>query len=239
MRLLHSAFPGFFPTFPRIDQTMTFAYAIGYFIVNSAAKLIFGLRIINKEKARYDGPVIFAMNHQSNIDPPLIGLCTHREVHWLAKRSLVELPVVGPLLKQINIIPVSLDKPDMSGLKNIINLLRQGEAVAIFPEGQRSYDGRLLASMPGIGLAIAKTNAPVIPCRIFGADEVMRRGTKRINIRPITIVVGDPIFFGAQDIPGKPREVYQAISDRIMEAIAAIQLPPEEEARLALREVTI
>jgi 1-acyl-sn-glycerol-3-phosphate acyltransferase len=218
---------------------MTFCYAIGYCVVKTAANLLFGLRIINREKAQVQGPVIFAMNHQSNVDPPLIGLATDREVHWLAKRSLLEIPVLGPILKQINVIPVSLDKPDMSGLKSIISLLKQGEAVAIFPEGQRAFDGRLQAALPGLGMAILKTGAPVVPMRIFGADAVMRRGTKRINLRPITIVVGDALHIRAEDFPGKPREVYQAVSDRIMEAIAALELPPEEEARLALREHTI
>lgn len=211
---------------------MTFTYAIGYYVVRTVAELLFGLRIVHREKAFIEGPVIYAMNHQSNIDPPLIGLVSHREMHWLAKRDLFKKGLVEAILTRINVIPVSLDKPDMSGLKNIISLLKEGKAVAIFPEGQRAFDGQLQAALPGLGMAIAKTGAPVVPLRIWGADGVMRRGTKRINLKPITIVVGDPLHINAAAMPGKPREVYQAISDRIMEAISEIQLPPEEEARL-------
>lgn len=231
MRRTRAALPPLTPF--RLRPKMTYFYAVGYYVVRTVAECLFHLRIIHQEKAFVEGPVIFAMNHLSNVDPPLVGLVTNREVFWLAKRDLMAVPVLGYVLRKINVIPVSLDKPDMSGLKNIISLLKEGRAVVIFPEGQRAFDGRLQAALPGLGLAIAKTGAPVVPLRIFGADDVMRRGSSRINLHPITIVVGDKMHIDADAIPGKPREVYQAISDRIMEAIAAIELPPEEEARLA------
>jgi 1-acyl-sn-glycerol-3-phosphate acyltransferase len=210
---------------------MTFCYAIGYVVVKTAATFLFSLRVLNRDKAQIKGPVIYAMNHQSNVDPPLIGLVADRVIHWLGKRDLIKPGFVGWLMKEINVIPVSLDKPDMSGLKNIISLLKEGRAVAIFPEGQRAWDGQLQAALPGLGLVIAKTGAPVVPLRIWGADAVMRRGTKKINFKPITIAVGEPLHIDAASIPGKPREAYQAIADRVMEAIAAIELPPEEARR--------
>lgn len=95
-------------------------------------------------------------------------------------------------------------------------------------EGSRTLDGNLLPAQPGLGLVIAKTLAPVVPMRIFGAHEAMPRGGKQVRLRKIQIVVGEPMTFGEADLEGgHGRELYQRLSDRVMERIAAIQLPPK------------
>src|SRR5207237_6787751 len=170
------------------------------------------------------GPVILAMNHQSYFDPPLAGNASDRAIYFLAKKSLLRAPVLGRILPTLNVIPVELEKTDRSALKAVIRILRDGHAVLVFPEGTRTPDGTLQPALPGVGLIIAKTRAPVVPMRIFGAFEAWPIGGKiRLGGR-ITIVVGEPIIFSETDLEARGKNVYGELSQRVMEAIAALHL---------------
>jgi 1-acyl-sn-glycerol-3-phosphate acyltransferase len=102
--------------------------------------------------------------------------------------------------------------------------LQAGNGVLVFPEGSRTLDGNLQPAEPGLGLVIAKTLAPVVPMRIFGAYEALPRGGRRLRSVPITIVVGEPIFFSAADLNPAGKNLYARLSDRVMNAIAALRL---------------
>src|SRR5213076_3309784 len=146
------------------------------------------------------GPVILAANHQSFADPPLVGSVSDRAVYFLARRSLLKGWFMGWILPKLNVIPVDSETGrDRTALKALIRILRAGQGTLVFPEGQRSPDGKLQPAQPGLGLVIAKTLAPVVPMRIFGAHEAWPRGSKKIRFHPITIVVGEPIHFTQED----------------------------------------
>lgn len=209
---------------------MTFSYYFWYTLSKIAARLFFSLRVVHPERMIEEGPVILASNHQSYVDPPLVGICSRRDVYYLARKTLLDLPFLGKLLPRINVIPVDRDGNDMSALKTIIRLVRSGAGVVLFPEGTRSPDGALQRGKPGIGLIIAKTGAPVQPVRIFGSHEAFPKGSGSISAVPITVVVGKPIRFTKEELNpascgGDERVLYQKLSDRVMEAIAGLQLP--------------
>lgn len=170
------------------------------------------------------GPAILVSNHQSFLDPPLAGLATRRELRILARRSLLDWPVLGPLMERVKIIPVNRGGADMTALKTVIKVVKEGGATLLFPEGTRSRNGELQRGQPGVGLIIAKTRAPVVPMRIFGAYEALPPGEKSFRLHPITVVVGEPIHFTDADFEGaEGNELYQRLSDRVMAAIAAIE----------------
>ena len=123
----------------------------------------------------------------------------------------------------------------MSALKTIIKLVRQGHCTVVFPEGGRTPDGNLQPAQPGLGLIIAKTLAPVVPMRIFGAYAAFPMGSGRVKPGPVRIVVGDPIYFTEADLAGSGRDLYQKLSERVMERIAGLRLPVEEEKAFALQ----
>lgn len=207
---------------------MNFHYWLGYHLSRVLARLFFGFRIIHRERMIQSGPVILAMNHQSFFDPPLAGNASDRPIYFLAKKSLLNAPVLGPILPKLNVIPVELESTDRSALKALIRILRAGEGVLVFPEGSRTPDGNLQPPLPGLGLVIAKTRAPVVPMRIFGAFNAWPIGGKIRLWQRITIVVGEPIHFSDADFQGPGRDVYAALSRRVMERIAALQLPPDK-----------
>jgi len=171
-----------------------------------------------------EGPVILAMNHQSYLDPPLAGICCRRAIFFLARRTLFDQPLLGWILPKLNVIPVDQEGSDRSALRAVIRVLRAKEGVLVFPEGSRTLDGNLQPVEPGIGLVIAKTLAPVVPMRIFGAHEALPRGGGRLRFARITIVVGEPLRFTAADVAGSNREVYPRLAQRVIDAIASLQL---------------
>ena len=209
---------------------MTFTYYLCYTLSKIIARLFFSLRVVHPERMIEEGPLIVASNHQSFVDPPLVGICSKRDLYYLARKTLLNIPLLGKLLPHINVIPVDRDGNDMSALKTIIRLIRSGKGVVLFPEGTRSPDGSLQRGKQGIGLIIAKSKAPVQPVRVFGAYEAFPKGSGKISATPLTVVIGEPLRFTPEELDpascdGDERALYQKLSDRVMAAIAGIQLP--------------
>src|SRR5688572_2698816 len=150
----------------------------------------FRVQIYGRENMIEEGPALLAMNHQSFLDPPLAAICCDREIHFLARKSLFDIPVLGTLLHHLNVIGVDRDGADMNALKAVIRLVKNGGSTIIFPEGTRTRDGSLQPARAGVGLVIAKTLAPVVPIRVFGAYEAFPRTSKVPRRHTITLVVG-------------------------------------------------
>ena len=203
---------------------MTPIYRLGYTLSKVVAKLGFRLRTYGRENLIEDGPAILASNHASYLDPPLVGVCCRKDVYFLARKSLFERPVIGPLIAQLNTVPVDRDRGDVGAVRAMIKLLKSGNRVLVFPEGTRSKDGNLQPARAGVGLLIAKSLAPVVPVRVFGSYAALPR-SGGIRFVPITVVIGKPLFFTKQDLGTDERAAYQVLSDRVMAAIAAIEKP--------------
>ena len=195
-----------------------------YHLTRFIAKVFFRFRVIHPERVIEEGPVILAMNHQSYLDPPFAGIGCRRAIYFLARKTLLDVPLLGWILPKLNVVFVDQEGTDRSALKALIRILRENHGVLVFPEGSRTLDGNLQPALPGVGFVIAKTLAPVVPMRIFGAHEALPRGGGRLRFCPITIVVGEPLLFTAADLQGNHREVYQRLSQRVMDAIAALEL---------------
>ena len=204
---------------------MTIVYNIFYNLAKLLARMMFSMRVIHQERMVESGPLLIAVNHSSFFDPPLAGICSERGVYYLARKTLLKWPFFGPLFPAMNVIPVERDGNDMSALREVIKKVKDGNAVLLFPEGTRSVDGHLQPARAGIGLVIAKTGAPVLPMRIFGAYEAFPKNARRFQLSQITVVIGEPSYFSEEEISHTSRETYQVLSNRVMEAIGALKLP--------------
>ncbi len=194
------------------------------------ARSCFSLEVIGRENLPRSGGNLLAMNHQSYLDPPVVALASDpRPIHFLARKTLMDWPILGACFPRLNVIPIDQERPDSSALKAVIRLVRAGESTIVFPEGMRTLDGNFQPAQPGIGLIIAKTLAPVVPMRVFGAFDAMPPGRKDIRFCPITVKIGPPVTFTAADLSkehGEGRVIYQKLSERVMAAIRAIEPPP-------------
>jgi 1-acyl-sn-glycerol-3-phosphate acyltransferase len=199
-------------------------YWCGYTLCKTVAKVGFRYQAFGQENIIEDGPAIMAANHQSYLDPPLVGITCRAELYFLARKTLFRNRLFGSILAGVNALPVDLSRADLTAVRTIINLLKQGHRTVIFPEGTRSLTGQIQDARPGIGMIIAKTLAPVVPMRIFGSFQAWPKDGK-IKPFPITVVVGKPIRFRKEDFEGKNREVYQKIGEQVLATIAEIKKP--------------
>jgi 1-acyl-sn-glycerol-3-phosphate acyltransferase len=200
-------------------------YWFCYHLIRLVGRIFFRLRFVHRERMINHGPVILAANHQSFLDPPFAGSASDRGIYFLARKSLLDGPFLGWLLPKLNVIPVDSDSgKDRTALKALIRILRAGEGTLVFPEGQRTPDGNLQPALPGVGLVIAKTLAPVVPIRIFGAYDAWPLRQKWPRFRPVTVVVGEPIYFSEKDLEPAGKDLYLRLSQRVMDAITALTI---------------
>lgn len=187
---------------------------------------VFGLQAHGAEKVPLTGSILIAANHVSYLDPPAIGSVLPRPLYYFARSSLFRGPFAW-LLPRLNSVPVKVGEgSDLSSVRTALQVLSEDKGLLIFPEGTRSYDGKLQPAKRGVGLLACKAGVPVVPCRLFGAFEAMSRK----HIVPsagerITVVFGDPL--APQDFdPGPGRkDRFDAAANHIMQAIAALELP--------------
>jgi len=213
------------------------SYRLGWWFFRGLFTTYFRWRVFHPERVPVVGPVILASNHASFLDPPLVGAPLRRMVNYLARDTLFDLPVVGTLLRAWQVVPVDREGGGAAGLKGILDRLLAGGAILLFPEGTRTSDGRLQKARSGVGLVVIKSRAPVVPVRVFGTFEAMRR--HRLVPRPhrVAIKYGQPLDFEALRAEArtcaKPRlrEVYQQVAHEIMAAIAALEPCPDQPLR--------
>ncbi|MDR2863022.1 MAG: 1-acyl-sn-glycerol-3-phosphate acyltransferase [Puniceicoccales bacterium] len=175
------------------------------------------------------GGSIIACNHQSFLDPPLVGSSIEKEIYFFARKTLFKNPGLGHVLRTCNTIPVDRDGgSDVAAFKRVFAVLRGGQSLLMFPEGTRSQDGQLQEAQAGIGLIACKTRVPVVPVRVFGTHTLLPRGSffPRPGAR-LTVVFLPPVFPEEFD-PGAqhPKRFIEA-SRHIMARIASAEDLPD------------
>jgi 1-acyl-sn-glycerol-3-phosphate acyltransferase len=211
-------------------------YLVGWICFRAFYRFYFGWRVYNPERVPLKGPVILAANHASFLDPPLVGSGVKRGINYLARENLFSLPVVGWILQRWQVVPVDREGGGAKGLKAILDRLLDGGAIILFPEGTRTRDGKLQSARSGIGLTVIKSDAPVVPVRVFGTFEAFGRHMKVPRPHRVSVKYGQPMPFqqlrAEAKICSKPRlkEIYQEVADEIMAAIAKLE-PFEDKER--------
>jgi 1-acyl-sn-glycerol-3-phosphate acyltransferase len=221
---------------------MTTAYRMGWLAARALFRCYFGWRVFHPERVPASGPAILTPNHASFIDPLLVGAAIDRQIRFLARDSLMRVPLLSSLLRAWDTIPVDRDGGSPAGLKAILDCLKSGAAVLVFPEGTRSRDGRLQPTRPGIGLLVIKSKAPVIPVRVFGTYEAYGRHLRFPRPRRLSLKFGLPLDFSEVQAEAsgaskaRLRELYAQVAARILEAISRLepcQDPPPPPASAA------
>jgi 1-acyl-sn-glycerol-3-phosphate acyltransferase len=121
------------------------------------------------------GAALLIANHQSFIDPVLVGLAARRHLHYLARKTLFRHWGLAWLMRSLNGVPVDQEGFAREGLKTMLQELSAGHAVVVFPEGERTPDGRMKSFRPGIHLLIKRAEMAIVPVGIAGAFEAWPR----------------------------------------------------------------
>ena len=136
---------------------------------------------------------LLLINHQSFLDPLLVGLPLRRPVSYLARENLLRVPVIGWLLQRTYVMPISRETAGTESLRESLRRMEHGFLVGIFPEGTRSLDGGLRDIKPGFVALVRRAKVPVIPVGIAGAYEAFPRGAWFPRPSLIRIVYGAPM----------------------------------------------
>ena len=165
--------------------------------------VIYRCKWVGRENVPKSGPVLIACNHQSFIDPPLWRLPQYpkgcllwrRSLYFVARKTLFRNPVLGRTFVAVNAIPVDQDAADTAAMRGFIDILKNGDPLLIFPEGSRTFDGRMEEFKRGMALLVKRSNCPVLPCAVEGVYDTWPRTAKRPKLRGcyIGIEFGKPI----------------------------------------------
>lgn len=169
--------------------------------------VLFDLKVYGSNRVPRTGGVLLVSNHQSFLDPVLLGVRLGRPLSYMARSGLFKFAPFAWLIRSLGAFPVRQNSADIGALKEAIERVREGRALNIFPEGSRTLDGNLQPIEPGIALIIRKAKVPVVPAVIDGSFEVWPHDHKFFRPGDIRVLYGHPL-----DLSNMNREqVVQAI----------------------------
>lgn len=218
-----------------VPQQMGATYVLGRSLIAPLARAVYRPHVEGRDNVPRTGPVIFASNHLSFIDSIAIPVAAPRPVHFMAKSAYFEKWASRQFFTAIGAIPVErgAGQKALDALDQQRALLEDGRAVALYPEGTRSLDGRLYKGRTGVAFLALQTGAPVVPVGLIGTDKVMPVGAKIPTTKErITVRFGAPLDLSSHG-PASSGRARRAATDEIMAAIHALS---EQELANAYNE---
>jgi 1-acyl-sn-glycerol-3-phosphate acyltransferase len=195
-------------------------YPASNFLQRRTLALFADFKVTGVENVPPMGPLIVVANHQSYVDPPLLGASIPRRLWFLAKKEIFQGPIADWFLKSYGAFPLDREDRDIRAYRWVLNKLQRDGVVAIFPEGTRSPRAMKHATSGVVQLAL-KTQAPLLPVGITGTEHLGHwlrtlhpTGRIRVNIGTV---------FSLPSVEGKPnKEVIESLVDTVMHRVAAL-----------------
>lgn len=160
-------------------------YTLAKIIVKFLCVLFLRVEVVGLYNMPQNGGIIVCSNHKSYIDPPFLTAYLNRRLSFMAKKSLFSNAFLGYILKKLRAFPVNRGGSDISAIKTAIEIVNNGNALLIFPEGTRSKSGELLKFKNGASLIASKTNAVIVPVAIVGSYKLFSK---------MKVIIGKPIL---------------------------------------------
>ncbi len=165
-------------------------YNVAKAIIWTTGKLLWRERTYGAQNVPMTGPLIVACNHISNLDPPLLGANCPRQISYMAKSELFEIPILGPLIAAVGAYSVDRQGSARAAIKRSLEILEGGGCIGIFPEGGRNVHGDK-EPRTGVALLASLAGAPVLPACIVGSDHAGRLGQIKVAFgRVMTLPAG-------------------------------------------------
>lgn len=205
-------------------------YALARGLVVGLTRLLTRTTVVGGRNIPGSGAFVLAPIHRSNIDTPLAAAVTRRRLRFMGKDSLWKKRPIGWVLSAIGGFPVTRGSADREALSRCIAVLRGGEPLVLFPEGERKFGPVVQPLFDGAAYVAVKAGVPVIPVGIGGSERVMRKGSKMIRPHKCVVIVGAPIPTRADGDGRAPRSAVKEVTDRLY---ADLQVLFDEARRLA------
>jgi len=155
--------------------------------------LIYRIKVYGKENLPANGPVVVLSNHQSFLDPLICQNWRWRPFYYITRVTLFK-GFWGLIIDGFYTIPINQDGADLKSMRAIIEILKRGRVVCLYPEGSRTYDGKIAEIRPGFGLLVRRSGATIVPMVMDGIFERWPRTQKfpKLGGR-VGVMYGKPI----------------------------------------------
>ena len=168
-------------------------YTVFRYFFRLAGLVLFKYHCQGRHHLPETGGAIICANHQSHLDPPLVGMAPSRHCIYLARKSLFKNPLFGFIISMLDAIPLNRDGMGIEGIKATLRKLKAGETVVMFPEGTRTKTGEMQTLKSGFITLARRAKVPLVPCGFVGAYDCLPRGGKLPQFERIRCVYGPPI----------------------------------------------
>lgn len=180
------------------------------------------VRVVGGENLRSTPVAVYAVNHLSYMDTPVVLSKLPFQFRILARHDLFKLPFIGWYLQRSGQIPVDSTnlRSTLASLNRGVKALQSGMPLVIFPEGGRASDGKLQPFLSGPAFMAIRAGVPIVPIAIVGTYEVMPMHTYHLHPRPLLLVVGQPISTGeytSKSADQLTQRIFEAISEMYMQ----------------------
>lgn len=182
------------------------------FLIRCFLRLCFRIKVKNPQNLPKDGGVIVCFNHRSNWDVPITITFLRRKLHFMAKKELFDIFLLGKIIAWSGAFPVNRGRGDVGAIKAAVGALKSGKAVAMFPEGRRVKKGEEHKAKAGIALIANMSGCQVLPVGISGEYKWLSK---------ITINVGEPFKINPEQKKLEAEDL-QEISDDILHKILVL-----------------
>jgi 1-acyl-sn-glycerol-3-phosphate acyltransferase len=209
---------------PPPRDTIPFKLAQG--LCRIATSCFFDLKVWGLHHVPRRGGMLIVSNHQSYLDPVLIGVRLPRSLSYMAKSELFTHPSFAWLIRSLGAFPVRQGSGDVGAMKESIARVQAGHALNIFPEGSRSEDGEIAAIEKGAALVVRRAKVPVVPAAIHGSFDAWPKGRPLFHAHPIRVLFGPPMLLSHL----KGEEIVSTIDRTLRELFAEVK---ERSARLS------
>ena len=200
-------------------------YHFGNRVLRLVFRVVLRVDIRGLDRVPREGPLIIAISHSSFLDPLLAGAYVPRDVTPMAKIEAFSIPVIGLVVRLYGAFPVRRGEVDLAAFKTALQILQNGSAMVIAPEGHRSENGALQQGREGAIMLSLRSGAPILPVAVWGGKPLWKN-LSRLRRTPMWFYVGEPVIPAATG--AKPtRERMRDMSNELMVRIAEM-MPPED-----------
>jgi 1-acyl-sn-glycerol-3-phosphate acyltransferase len=203
-----------------------FQYQFWKHLIRSISVPYFRIRYTGLHNVPLEGGVLAVSNHQSHLDPPLVGAGCPRRMNYLARETLFHPPFFGRFIYAVGAIPLDREGVGLSGIKESLKRLKRGEMLLVFPEGTRTADGEIKTFKPGFTTLAVRSKSAILPIAIEGAYRAWPKKAKFPRPRAVNVHYGPPIL----------QKEYENIDERALVALVESRIR-ECQAELRKRPI--
>jgi 1-acyl-sn-glycerol-3-phosphate acyltransferase len=201
-------------------------YAALQRLTQLTAVLAFRVRCTGMHNLPAEGGVLVVANHQSHLDPPLVGLASRRRMNYLARASLFVFPPFRWLIHSLDAIPIDREGIGVGGIKESLRRLKRGEIVVMFPEGTRSRDGEIGTFHAGFATLAVRSKAAILPVAVDGAFDAWPRRLRFPRLGNVHVHYGAPLM-PADIAKLSDGELQAEVERRVRECLETVRRHPQ------------